>query len=133
MKVLLFTGYGEAAYTPKMKEIMDSYKNSICKRAGFIIEYIESNCEVYIDEKSMMKALEKNNKDYEKIVSCKSFPGVYCCLNPTSRTTFVSSFSIVDVDITRLWTIEEYDGSEYIQYLDDYKLVDKELNYYEKK
>ncbi|MBO5712035.1 MAG: hypothetical protein J6R47_04280 [Acholeplasmatales bacterium] len=35
---------------------------------------------------------------------------------------------LVDVDTSRPWTILEYDGSEYIQYL-DFNVVDAESNY----
>lgn len=43
-----------------------------------------------------------------------------------------SFYSIEDVDISRPWRITDYDGSEYVQYL-DYNIVDKELNYCELK
>ena len=41
-------------------------------------------------------------------------------------------FSINDVDISRPWRITDYDGAEYIQYL-DYDVVNKEINYCELK
>lgn len=37
---------------------------------------------------------------------------------------------LVEVDTSRPWTILDYDGSEYIQYL-DYNIIDKEANYCE--
>ena len=43
-----------------------------------------------------------------------------------------SLYSIVDVDISRPWRITDYDGKEYIEYL-DYNVVNKELNYCELK
>ena len=39
-----------------------------------------------------------------------------------------SFYEIKDVDILRPWTIQEYDGYEYIQYM-DYKIIDEKLNY----
>lgn len=39
--------------------------------------------------------------------------------------------SIVEVDSSRPWFIRYYDGLESIIYLDDYKLIDEELNLYE--
>lgn len=39
------------------------------------------------------------------------------------------TFKLVDVDITRPWTICEYDSSEYIQYL-DIRAVNPEVNFY---
>ena len=35
---------------------------------------------------------------------------------------------LVEVDTSRPWTILDYDGAEYIQYL-DYNVIDKESNY----
>lgn len=40
------------------------------------------------------------------------------------------SISVVDVDISRKWTIEKYDGAEYIQYL-DYRVVNEAMGYCE--
>lgn len=39
---------------------------------------------------------------------------------------------VVNVDVSRPWTIENYDGSEYVRYLDtkDYKKDCPQLNYY---
>jgi hypothetical protein len=36
--------------------------------------------------------------------------------------------TIIDVDVTRPWTIATYDGAEYIQYL-DYVVVNEDINY----
>lgn len=43
-----------------------------------------------------------------------------------------SFYSIEDVDISRPWRVTDYDGSEYVQYL-DYVVIDEELNYCELK
>lgn len=39
--------------------------------------------------------------------------------------------SVGKVDTSRPWIIDEYDGAEEIKYLDEYKISNKELNYYE--
>lgn len=39
--------------------------------------------------------------------------------------------TIGEVDTSRPWTLSEYDASYGIKYLDENKLVDEELNYYE--
>ena len=44
----------------------------------------------------------------------------------------ISTCELVNVDIDRLWTIDEYDGSEGITYL-DYDVIDDKLNYCEMK
>ena len=41
-------------------------------------------------------------------------------------------YYIFDVDTTRPWRITDYDGLEYVQYL-DYTVIDEELNYCELK
>lgn len=41
-------------------------------------------------------------------------------------------YKIVDVDTNRPWCLEEYDGSFGVKYLDEYKIVDEKLNYYNK-
>ena len=41
-------------------------------------------------------------------------------------------YYIVEVDTTRPWRITDYDGLEYVQYL-DYIVIDEELNYCELK
>lgn len=38
--------------------------------------------------------------------------------------------SVYEVDTSRPWTIDSYDGCECIEYLDEYELIDKELNYH---
>ncbi len=43
-----------------------------------------------------------------------------------SRQTLM--VNIIEVDISRPWTICEYDGSEYIQYL-DYDIINQKANY----
>lgn len=45
----------------------------------------------------------------------------------------ITSFSIVEVDISRRWTISDYDNNEYIEYIDVYECCDKALNFYIRK
>lgn len=129
MKVLLFTGYGGSTGTPKMREIMKKHIGIRC-RVGEIIEYVENNRVLFIDfdENSMNIAKSIMDDDNEIIVEFDGRP-VYCY---KSNEGYISSFSIIDVDTTRPWTIAEYDGAEYVQYLDEDKLVDEELNYWSK-
>ena len=130
MKILLFTGYGDSSGTPKMREIMKKYIGIRC-RTGEIIEYIENNRILFVDlsEFTMNIAKNKMDNDNEIIVEFEGFDNKY---HYKSNAGYMSSFSIVDVDTTRPWTIKEYDGAEYIEYLDENKLIDKELNYWNK-
>jgi len=45
-------------------------------------------------------------------------------------SSLVYRVKIVDVDNTRKWRIDEYDGAEGIEYFNEPVLVDKELNMY---
>ena len=130
MKVLLFTGYGDSIGTPKMKEIMKKTIGIRC-RVGEIIEYVENNRLLFTDadEYSMNIAKSMMEDDKEIIVEFKNIQNRYYY---KSNEGYISSFSIIDIDTTRPWTIAEYDGAEYVQYLDEDKLVDKELNYWSK-
>lgn len=131
MKVLLFTNYGSDTRTPKMIEIMNKNGGYTIKgRTGEVIEYIESNCVEYeqISNDNIIEIKQKMRENHELIFTFKNFQGKYYAYN--SNTHDSDSFSIVDVDITRPWTIEDYDGSEGIKYLDEWTLVDKEMNYY---
>ena len=125
MKILLFTGYGGYAATPRMKEILNKYKG-IRGRTGEIVDYVENNHVVY-DESQYFDAQRETKNNKELIVKIKD-----CYIVYDANLYGIVPFSIVDVDTTRPWTIKEYDGAEYIQYLDENKLIDKELNYYEK-
>lgn len=130
IKVLLFTGYGANTVTPAMKEIMLKYKGIKMCTCNELIEYVENSCVVYEDYNKIKydeftKLIRSN---YEKIVTFKTNPNVYYVYDRENH--YVSIFSIIEVDTTRPWTIEEYDGSESIKYLDDMVCVDKELNYW---
>lgn len=135
MKILLFTGYGGYADTPQMRKILNKYNNGIRGRIGEIVNYVENNHVLYHSSQFIEAEKElKNNRElivkFEDIQKSEDHQH-YSLWNKNLHGC--SSFSIVDVDITRPWTIEEYDGAEYIEYLDEHKLVDEELNYYEKK
>ena len=125
MKILLFTGYGGWAATPHMKEILNKHKG-IRGRVGEIIDYVENNHVIY-DASQYFEAQKELKNNKELIIKINND---YIVWNETIYST--APFSIEDVDTTRPWTIEEYDGAEYIEYLDEHKLADEELNYYKK-
>lgn len=133
MKVLLFTSYGGYAATPRMKEILNKYKG-IYSRIGEIVDYVENNHILCHSSKhiEVEKELKNNSELIIKYEDIQRFKGCQIYKVYSTDVYGTSSFSIVEVDTTRPWTIEEYDGAEYIQYLDENKLIDKELNYYEK-
>ena len=129
MKVLLFIDYGPPYPTEEMQKIMDKYEFPY-NRIGEIVEYIENNSELVVDvsASSILKTKHHIGKLY-----C-SFGDVYgCCAENNKPSWFgsvnpISSMQIAEVDITRPWTIEEYDGKEYIRYL-DVDVIHENINY----
>lgn len=122
MKVLLFTSYGSIGTTKDIRWLLKKYsfpKN----RVGQIVEYIENNA-ISLTKENIENYLKKHKNHIGKIE--KDYY-VY-----DEQINGLKSLSIIEVDIKRPWRIEEYDGSEYIQYL-DYNIIDKELNYVELK
>lgn len=130
MKVLLFSAFGKSLVTKEISDILG--KSEFPKnRCGEIISYIENHSVDMIgkSEKELFKYLKSNYNNIAKVHS--SVQGsIFCIYNYEFEN--ISNFSILEVDTSRPWTISNYDGSEYIKYLDDYKLKDKELNYYGK-
>lgn len=131
VKVLIFSGYGADVCTPKMQEIMEKYEG-VESRVGEIIDYVE-NVAVPFDSFEDAGEVESNLRaNIETIVSAENNKGListkyYLWDNELHS---IKSFTIEEVDITRPWTIKDYDGSEYIRYLDERELVNEKLNYY---
>lgn len=125
MKVLIFSGFGSCVLTPTMKKIMKENKFPF-NRVGKIIEYIESKA---VDKtgSDIFEIRKWLNEDLENIAICVDCNQKFYLVGDGDGGS--DNFSISDVDITRPWTIEEYDGSEYVKYLDRYGVI-KELNYY---
>lgn len=106
IKVLIFNNYGGNIIPSEVKNIMN--KSIFPKnRTGEVIKYIESHYEpiTTINDATQYNVETKTEQSY---------------------------FCIETVDISRPWKIAEYDGAEYIQYL-DIEIIDKELNYYDYK
>ena len=128
MKVLLFSGH-EAAYpTEEMQKILDRLEFPY-NRIGEIVDYIEKNSEEIVDYSAYSLLNTKKNIGKVRLSS-----NIYaCCTKKKESELFGSNYpittlAIVDVDITRPWTINIYDGKEYIQYL-DYDVVNEVINY----
>lgn len=132
MKILLYTSHGANICTKEMLDILN--KGSFPRnRCGEIIKFVENKAvDMCIKEESDFNAikeyLKKNLNNIAKIQSSKD-ADIYCIWD--DEISWTRTFSILNVDISRPWTIADYDGSEYIKYLDDYKLKDKEINYYD--
>lgn len=120
MKVLLLSSYG--SYIPKfIRDHMQA--NSHSWRWGSVIDYIESNavvnqvnCGNLLDQYNIIEFSIPNSKEKKYLIK-------------RDGNKIINIFvSIIEVDVSRPWTILEYDGSEYIQYL-DHTCIDKKANY----
>ena len=119
IKVLLFTSHVGVTLNNEMKKIIQG-KDFVEGRIA-VVEYVESHAEK-VNASSTYDIIEKT-RDPEKIYFVKDTYFIY-----NNNVKCLSCMKIVDVDISRPWCIKEYDGAEYIQYL-DYTIVNKELNY----
>ena len=133
MKFLLFSNYGPAAPTEGMKSILN--KGEFPKnRTGEIIEYVENHSVVldfthHYNEKEIADYMRNLERGIFEIVKIKSHDNtIYYVYDKVFK--MITSFSIVDLDTKKPWTLTEYDESERIRYL-EYKLIDKEMNYCE--
>jgi len=120
MKVIIFNGHEPSIMPYQLAlQIQDiPFPNN---RTGKIIDILESipkSSNIYLQEK--LKELKAG--DLLRVDNTFFF------VNYGKR----NCFSIVDVDVKRKWTISEDDNSEYIEYLDGYKCIAPELNYYVK-
>lgn len=128
-KILIYPSHRGMVFTPKMKEIMEKYEG-IKQRTGEIIKYIENNC-VECEGSDYDSVRANLGKDKEKILKVKiTYTSDYIYWIYTEKYG-VAVFKIEEVDISRPWTIDEYDNCEYIKYLDERKCLDEELNYWE--
>ncbi len=98
MKVALFIDYGPNVLNSKLKKLMNKPLPQARVDVA-VIHYIETEG---------FELCESAGRTVYKIDS-----------------TYIA---IQDVDISRPWMIADYDGSEFIQYV-DVELVDEQLNY----
>ena len=123
MKVIVLTSHG-CSTLPEIFSV--NYKDKCWRVNQDLIKEIESFDWKLIKSEYMIRS---RNENY----AMPTKDGMlYFYATPNEFNAF-NAFEIVDVDITRPWCIEEYDGAEYIEYLDDVICLDKELNFYEKK
>lgn len=64
-------------------------------------------------DKDLIEYIEKNISEEHRVLQGKDY-WTYVC--------------VVEVDTSKPWCIEDYDGSEYIKYI-RYEVLNKELNY----
>jgi len=141
MKVLLFTGYGESAYTKRMLEAAKSQTGRLADRTGKVVEIVEQAEVIKVNRENESDIFEelKNRlkKDTELILGVE-----FSSLNEEDRKfiryyiwdpdiEWVVEMTIIDVDTSKPWRITDYDGAESIEYFQGVKILDQETNYAE--
>lgn len=121
MKVVLFQSYGINQGNTKIAEYLNS-KPFPENRIGDIVDFIESTSQE-LPPDTFVNELSSLDKD--EIFRLQD--NIYLYFDFDSR---VHGLTIVDVDINKPWTIDDYDGSERIKYFEPIKLCNKEMNYY---
>lgn len=97
-------------------------------RYGDVIEFIEKNTIIInpIADIDIITKFCENHKDkFIKFVDRNEYFGY-------NSKFYKSSFSIVELDSDKKYTIEVYDGSESVIELPTYKCVDNTVNMYER-
>lgn len=129
MKILLLTDFGDNYLSPQMIRILQKNHFPI-NRTGNIINFIEQKAVPLNKTEGLISQIfkEKSNTII-KIEDQGTSQDIYIIKSDSDR---FSRFAVQEVDTTRPWTIENYDGAEYIQYL-DYNIINSDINYCEYK
>ena len=122
VKILLFSGFGANTFSKEMIKINEMYSFPVSRKE--LANFVEKTA-IHKSSSVGSEALEDFLKDNFECIVCID-NSKYFIYN--KKLKYISSLEIVEVDTSRPWTIEEYDGAEYIKYL-DYEILDKELNY----
>ena len=124
MKVIIFNGYGFVPVSDKIAEFMNKSSFPLNRTDKKLIKYIEENSKKVNMSTPSFSIVKELKQSKEKLI--KVDKDQYYCYSNIKEVP--CAIRIVEVDISRPWTIEDYDGAEYIQYL-DYIIENKEINY----
>lgn len=127
MKVLIFPDFGPNLYPEELKNKCKSLV-ILNLRYGDIIHEINKlypvNCNnLTIHEKSKNAYYIRTKENPERIHIKSQF----------KCGEFIIELYLQEVDTSRPWVIRNYEGKEFIEYLDEYICVDVKSNLYERK
>lgn len=129
IRIAIFPNYGGIFILKEAKEYIESWKGINWR--VLLAEYIDSLEDTH---DTITQEVYDNFCKSSDISYIKSKGHFFCKDLEDSCSPLVSSLvyrvKIVDVDNTRKWRIDEYDGAEDIEYFREPVLVDKELNMY---
>ena len=120
MKVILMSDYG-FGYLPKGIGRVD-FSNFLWRIDKEIIDKIEK-----VDWVDFDKTFHSDGRLYRYTYTDGTIK--YLFPNPDSPNNY-TSISIVEVDTSRPWYVDNYDGAESIKYIDNYFCVSKEANFH---
>lgn len=120
-QVVLFDGYGSQILPEGIREKVEG-QSFLKVRTEILVDFIKKEKQHEINEETKNKVEQLKTGEYMKVEDRLYFMG----------SIYLSHFTMHDVDTAKRWCIEEYDGAEYIEYL-EYELIDEDLNYYRKK
>lgn len=120
-QVVLFDGYGSQMLPTIIRERVEG-QPFLKVRSEILVDFIKREKKHILNAITRDKVEQLKTGEYMRVEDRLYFMG----------SIYLSHFTMYDVDTSKRWCIEEYDGAEYVEYL-DYELVDKELNCYRKK
>ena len=126
MKVIIFNGYGLSCMSYKVQNLL--INNKLCFPYNRIISE-EKLKEIQFSAKNVLdNSYDEINENciIRLIEHCDKLDRNFYFKSTYNNT--LEPFTIVEVDTSRPWKIENYDGSEHIQYL-DYEVKHKDINY----
>lgn len=125
-KILIFSAYGTDV--PDVIAKIQS-RNAENIRTGKIIEEIEAITTItwFSNQKEMIDCVKANPDALYHLEGTDIYVGW------NEKRKCWAFVSIVEIDETQKWIIDEYDGAESIRKLPEYELVNAELNLYAEK
>lgn len=127
IKVILMTSYGENNFPREVEE----FAQKIMKKDKNLWRI---NIDLIRKIESLPISFEgiENLSGITKIYGLKDEEGIqYFYPNSSTKSiSYVGSLKVANVDETRPWCIETYDGYEYVKYLDEYVKISEKNNFY---
>lgn len=116
--VLLFTGYGRTGFGGELGRLLEE-KPYPTNRVGEVVEYLKG---LTIEKQGWLPKFKALKNGEILRVSENVF---YC-----GNDIHPAEMTLETVETSERWTIDEYDGSEYVEYLDRHELIDEGLNFW---
>jgi hypothetical protein len=127
INVLIFTGYGASCLNKKVRKLL--IDENLCFPYNRIISEDKLK-QIQLSAQNVLDDFSKDDINKNQIIRliehCDKLDREFYYYN--TSTNVIELISIVEVDTSRPWKIENYDGAEYIQYL-DYEVKHKDINY----